>query len=369
MQNYNKYMKKCFNLAKKGEGKTSPNPLVGAVLTDKNGKILSTGFHKGYGLDHAEVDCIKNFEKKYGKNVDYSEATLYVNLEPCNHFGKTPPCSDLIIKKRIKKVVIGIKDPNPNHTGGIKKLKKAGIEVIENVLKDEAKKLNEVFFKNAKENTPFVAIKTATTLDGKIASKTGSSKWITSESARNYVQKLRNKYDGILTSSNTVITDNPSLTARGKGLKNPVRIILDSHLKTNPNSKVYNNDGVKILLLHTGKNLINNPEIYPHNIKLIKVKSSISGKVDLREALKIIHKEGLTSILVEAGGILCGEFIKHNLADKIYHFVAPKILGDNNAKSFVQGFDISNIKECRNYKITTLKNLNPDIMFELYQIN
>ncbi len=368
MQNYNKFMKKCFNLAKKGEGKVSPNPLVGSVLTDKTGKIVSTGYHKGYGLDHAEVDCIKNYEKNYGKNADYSDLTLYVNLEPCNHYGKTPPCTDLILEKKIKKVVIGIKDPNPDHSGGIEKLKKAGVEIIEDVLKDEALKINEVFFKNAQQNFPFVAIKTATTLDGKIASKTSSSKWITSESARKYVQKLRNRYDGILTSSNTVISDNPSLTARGKGLKNPVRIILDSHLKTNPNSKVYNNDGIKVLLFHTGENLINNPKDYPKNVKLIKVRFTKNKRINLKEALKIIYNEKINSILVEAGGILFGEFIKQNLADKIYHFIAPKTLGDINAKSFIQGFDISDIKECRNYKITTLKILKPDVMFELYPI-
>ena len=368
MQENNKYMRKCIALAQKGEGKTSPNPMVGAILVDEKEKIVASGYHKGVGKDHAEVDCIKNYEKKYGKNADYSDLTLYVNLEPCNHYGKTPPCADLILKKRIKKVVMGVLDPNPKHTGGAEKLKKAGVEVILGIEETASVKLNEVFFKNVKDNKPFISIKTATTLDGKISTKTGASKWITSEKSRKYVQKLRNRYDGILTSSNTVIADNPSLTSRGKGYKNPVRIILDSHLKTSPKSKVYNNDGVRVLLIHTGKDLKNEPKIYPKNVKIIKVSSNEEGRIDLNKVIKKIYEEGINSILVEAGGILFGEFIKCGLADKIYHFIAPKILGDNTAKSFVSGFDISDIKECRNFKITTLKNLNPDILLELYPI-
>ena len=275
MKKHNKYMKMCFALAKKGEGKTSPNPLVGAVLVDKKGVVVSKGWHRGYGLDHAEVDCIKNYEKKCGENADYSGLTLYVNLEPCNHCGKTPPCSAFIIKKGIKRVVIGALDPNSEHTGGAEKLEKSGVEVIKDILKEDAIELNEIFFKNVLSQKPFIAIKTATTLDGKIATENGSSKWITSEKSREFVQNLRNKYDSILTSSSTVIKDNPSLTARGIGYKNPVRIILDSSLKTSPSAKVYNNDGTKVLLLYAnGLNYKNLPENYPNNVKLIKTKET-----------------------------------------------------------------------------------------------
>ena len=361
--NHNKYMKMCFSLAKKGEGKTSPNPLVGAILVNENGEIVSKGYHKGYGLNHAEVDCINNYEKNGEKN--YSNLTLYVNLEPCNHFGKTPPCVDLIIKKGIKKVVIPTLDPNPEHSGGVQKLKNSGVEVICGVLENEAKILNEIFFKNVKENIPFLAIKTATTLDGKIATQTGASKWITSEKSRKYVQKLRNRYDAILTSSNTVIKDNPSLTARGKNYKNPVRIILDTTLKTDPKSKVYNNDGVRVLLFYCSAKRYKLKD-YPDNTVLIKVMPDKLGRPDLNAVMKEIYNRGINSVMIEAGGVLCGEFLKQNLVDKIYHFVAPKIMGDKNGINFVEGIDISNIKECRNFKITTLKNLNPDILFELY---
>ena len=212
---------------------------------------------------------------------------------------------------------------------------------------------------------PFVAIKTAATLDSKISTKTGSSKWITSDKSRKFVQKLRNRYDAILTSSKTVIADNPSLTARGKGYKQPVRVILDSSLSTNPSSKVYNNDGVKVFLVYCSskKHKVSD---YPENVTLLKVKSDKNGKPDLISTLKILYEKGIYSILVETGGTLCGEFIKQRLADKIYHFIAPKIMGDKDGVNFVEGFDISDIKECRNYKITTFKNLNPDILLEIY---
>lgn len=362
IKDYEKYMKKCLKLASKGAGGVSPNPMVGAILVNKKGEIIATGYHKGYGLNHAEVECIKNYENNGGK--DFSDLTMFVNLEPCNHYGKTPPCADFIIKKGVKKVVIACSDPNPKHTGGAKKLKDAGIEVVSDILKDEAIKLNEVFFKNIKENLPFISIKTATTLDGKIASKTGSSKWITSKRAREYVQKLRNNYDGILTSSKTVIKDNPSLTARVKNGKNPVRIILDSNLSTNPDSKVYNNDGTKILLFYC-KEKKHNKSSYPKNVKLIKANEQ-NGKIDLQDAVKKISKEGVNSILIEAGGILCAGFLNENLVDKIYQFIAPKITGDKSAVNFIEGFNISDINECRKFKFTTLKNLNPDIMLEYY---
>ena len=359
-----KFIKKCFLLARKGEGKTSPNPIVGAILVDENNKIVSEGYHKGYGLNHAEVDCINNYEKKNGNKVDYSKLTMYVNLEPCNHYGKTPPCAELIIKKRIKKVVVASLDPNKDHSGGVKKMEDAGVEVKTGVLENEAIKLNEIFYKNVKEKLPFVAIKTATTLDGKIASKTGSSKWITSEKSRKYVQKLRNKYDGILTSSSTIIADNPSLTARGKGYKNPARIILDSTLRTNPNSKVFADDGTPVFLIYCSEK-INKTKDYPKNVTLIKAKEK-NEKIDIKDLLKKLFKSGICSIMVESGGTLNGTLLKENLVDKIYHFAAPKILGDTEGKSFVHGFDISDINECRNFKISTLKNLNPDILIEYY---
>ena len=200
---YEKYMKICIQLAKKGEGKVSPNPLVGCVVLDKDNNIISKGYHQKYGEYHAERNALINIEKNTGH-------TLIVNLEPCSHWGKTPPCTDIIIEKGIKRVVIGMHDVNPI-ISGIEVLKKAGIEVIEKVMEKECQNLNEIFIKNMTENKPFIAIKTATTLDGKIATSNGSSKWITSEKARSRVKKIRNKYDAIMTTSNTVLADNPTM--------------------------------------------------------------------------------------------------------------------------------------------------------------
>ena len=357
---YEKYMKKCITLAKKGEGRVSPNPLVGAVILDKNGNIIGQGWHQKYGEAHAEVNAFKD---ALSKGHDVKNGTIIVNLEPCSHYGKTPPCADLIIKKGIKKVVIGCIDPNPKvDGGGIKKLKEAGIEVITGILEKDCKKLNEVFFKNQLQQCPFIVIKTATTLDGKIATKTGSSKWITSDKSRNLVQRLRNKYDAILTGSGTVISDNPSLTCRMKNGKNPIRIIIDSTLKTPPDAKVYQNDGTRVIIA-CADNI--EPKNYGENVEFIMCPlEKTTSKIDLKYLIIKLYEKGIKSILIEAGGILNGAFIKNNLADKLYHFVAPKITGDNNSMSFVNGFDTTDINKSIKLTITDVKHVIPDIMIE-----
>ena len=354
---YEKYMKKCITLAKKGAGYTSPNPMVGAIILDENLNFISQGYHKKYGQAHAEVNAINNALKK-GANLKNS--TIIVTLEPCSHYGKTPPCADLIIKSGIKTVVVGVLDCNPKVAGnGIKKCQDAGLTVITGILEEECKQLNEIFFKNQLKKLPFVTIKTATTLDGKIATKTGSSKWITGENARNIVQKLRHNYDAILTSSNTVIADNPSLTCRLKNGKNPIRIILDTNLKTNPNSLVYNNDGTKDIIATISKE----QKKYPKNVKILKIKEK-NGKIDLKELLKELYSQGICSVLIEAGGILNGAFLKEKLVDKLIHFTAPKILGDNEGKSFIDGFDIKDINNSLNLKLISIQKTEPDIMCE-----
>lgn len=357
---YEKYMKKCISLARKGEGRVSPNPLVGAVILDKNGKIAGTGWHQKYGEVHAEVNAVKMAEKN---NIDIKGGTIFVSLEPCSHYGKTPPCVDLIIAKGIKKAVIGCVDPNPIVAGrGIQKLKQAGIEVVTGVLEDECKKLNEIFIKNQLEQKPFIAIKTAVTLDGKIASKTGSSKWITSSKAREYVQKLRNKYDAILTGSGTVLADDPSLTSRMKNGRNPIRVVIDSKALTSPDSKVFYNDGTKVFLAvfeatDTSK--------YPQNVEIIKCpKNPESKKLDHNFLTQKLYEKGIRSILIEAGGVLNAAFIKAGLCDRLYQFSAPKILGDKDAKNFVEGFNIADINDCVQLKIERVKIFEPDVLIE-----
>lgn len=356
MINYEKYMKKCIKLALKGERKTSPNPLVGCVVLDKNGKEISTGYHKAYGESHAEADALS----KLGDEA--LGGTLIVNLEPCSHHGKTPPCADLIIKKGIKTLVIGMKDPNPNVSGnGAQKCKKAGIQVIENVLHDECQKLNEVFIKNVTQKKVFVAIKTATTLDGKIASKTGDSKWITSEKARNEVQKIRNRYDAILTTSSTIIKDNPSMTCRLKNGKNPLKIILDRELKTAPDSKIYSSSGEKIYIF-ADEDVVNTKTLSAAtNVAIIKCKTH-NYKLDLSFILDKLFELGIKSVLIEAGGKLNGELVSAGLVDKIYHFIAPKILGDKEGINAFEGRNIDKISDTLDFQIESISDFSPDIL-------
>ena len=335
-------MEKCIELAKKAEGLTSPNPLVGCVITDEFDNVIATGYHHKYGENHAERDALLKINKGEGD-------TLYVNLEPCSHFGKTPPCTDIIIEKGIKHVVIGMLDPNPA-VSGIKKLKEAGIDVTTGVLEDECKKLNEVFIKNMTQKKTFVAIKTAATLDGKTATSTGSSKWITSEKARDEVKIIRNRYDAIMTSSSTIIADNPQMFHRKK-------IILDRELKTNPESQIYKQG--EIYLFNEKK------DGQSGNINFIKTPVK-DGKISLEFVFEKLYKLGIMSVLVESGGKLSGRTLKY--ADKIYHFIAPKITGDNSSKSCFDFQKITDISQCLNFRIDGIQTFNPDILLTYYPI-
>lgn len=337
-----KFMKICIELAKQGEGKASPNPLVGCVILDKNGNIISTGFHAKYGENHAERDALLKTKKGEGE-------TLFVNLEPCSHYGKTPPCTDIIIEKGIKHVVIGMLDSNPK-VSGIQKLKDAGIKVTTGVLENDCQKLNEVFIKNMQQHKTFVAIKTATTLDGKIATVSGSSKWITAEKAREEVKNIRNRYDAIMTTSSTIIADNPSMEHRCK-------IILDRELKTDFNSKIYK----------TGKIYLFYDEKLPAPDFINAIPAPVTNnKIDLDFVFNKLYELGIMSVLIEAGGKLNGEALK--FTDKIYHFIAPKITGDNSAKSCFDYQKIDLISECTNYKIDNVQIFTPDILLTYYPI-
>lgn len=360
MKQYEKLMKKCITLAKKGKGKVSPNPMVGAIIFDDSFNVISTGYHQKYGEAHAEVNAVKNAK------TDLKGKSIIVNLEPCSHHGKTPPCADLIIKNKFKKVIVGMVDPNPLVAGqGILKLQEAGIEVITGVLEDECKKLNEVFIKNHTEKKPFITIKTATTLDGKIATSTGSSKWITDEKSRNYVQKLRNDYDAILTGSGTIIKDNPSLNCRLKSGKNPIRIILDTNLKADPKSNVYKNDETKVIVA-TKKDIEESKiQKFPKNVEFVKC-SLKNNHIDLNELLTKLFKMSITSIMVEAGSTLNSSFIKEGLADKLIQFLAPKIIGDKDAINFVENFNVKDINDSIKLKTSTTKTFDGDIMIESY---
>ncbi len=345
-QTYKKLMKKCITLAKKGVGKVEPNPYVGAIVYDEEKKeILSVGYHQKYGFEHAEVNAIKNL-KESAKNK-----TIIVNLEPCSHWGKTPPCADLIIKSGFKKAVIGMIDPNPKvKENGIKKLKEAGIEVLVGICEEECKKLNKVFIKNVTQNKPYIMLKTATTLDGKIATPTLKSKWITNELSRNEVQKLRSKYQAIMTGSGTILHDNPKLNVRIKNKKNPIRIIFDPNNKIPVDTEkinVFKNDSAKIIL-------INNEEIkIPNHIEQIKFK-------DFNSLFLELYKKGITSIMIEAGAGLNSELIKAGEVDEINQFISPKIFGCG--LNFIQNFNIENVDECVKLKDVNVRHFKDDIL-------
>ncbi|MEI7473467.1 MAG: bifunctional diaminohydroxyphosphoribosylaminopyrimidine deaminase/5-amino-6-(5-phosphoribosylamino)uracil reductase RibD [bacterium] len=355
-------MSQCIELARLSEGYVSPNPLVGSIVMDKNGNIAGKGWHKKYGEAHAEVNAIAE-----AGDEACNDGTIFVSLEPCSHYGKTPPCADLIISKGFKKVIVGMIDPNPKVAGdGVKKLIDSGIEVITGIFETECQKLNEIFIKHILEKKPFISIKTASTLDGKIAARTGSSKWITSDSAREEVQRLRNKYDAILTGSGTIIADNPSLTARIENGRNPVRVIIDSKLRTSPDSKAYINDGTKVIIATTEDQIKEKAHLFAENIEFLACPLTQENMLNLNFLTAELYKKGIYSILVEAGGHLNGGFIKDGLVDKIYFFVAPKILGDNSGFSIIDGFNTTDINKSIKINFGEIHKFSPDIMIEGY---
>ncbi|MBD8964533.1 bifunctional diaminohydroxyphosphoribosylaminopyrimidine deaminase/5-amino-6-(5-phosphoribosylamino)uracil reductase RibD [bacterium] len=341
MKQYDLLMKKCIELAKQAQGETSPNPLVGCIVLNDIGEIISTGYHKKYGENHAERDALLKLD-------DAKNCTLIVNLEPCSHYGKTPPCADLIIEKGVKRVVYGMKDVNPIVAGnGLKKLIDAGIEVIGPILEDECRKLNEIFIKNQVEHKTFVALKTATTIDGKIATSTNDSKWITSDFAIEEVRNIRKRYDAILTSSSTILADNPTMEHKCK-------VILDRKLKTNSQMTIYKQG--KIFVFHSLKN---QSSLSNNNLQYIYT-PTVNNKLGIEFILEELYKRGIMSVLIEAGGKLNGSFLPY--IDRLYHFVAPKILGDNNGKSCFYGKEVEKISNCTNLNFESVELFPPDIL-------
>ena len=353
-----KYMRMAIELAKKGAGAVNPNPMVGAVVV-KNGKVIGEGYHKFFGGSHAEVYALEDA----GKEAE--GAAIYVTLEPCSHYGKTPPCAKKIIDMGIKKCFIGSSDPNPKVAGkGVAMLKEAGIEVVENVLKEECDEINQVFFKYIKTKIPYLFIKCGITLDGKIALSNGISKWITNSIAREKVQFYRNKFMGIMVGINTVLTDNPSLTARIENGVNPFRIIVDPHLKIDENCKVVeNNEDGKTVIITSQKNLFDedaeNNEIQLKQKRLCKENKLkfifIEGeKFSFKKMLEEIGKIGIDSVLLEGGETLISLAFEENVIDGGEIFIANKILGDSSAKPFISGFVREKMDEA--VQLTNVRN-------------
>lgn len=348
------YMNEALKLAKKGEGSASPNPMVGAVIV-KDGRIVGKGFHQKAGEPHAEINALK----EAGNTA--KGATIYITLEPCAHFGRTGPCADALINAQIKRAVVAMKDPNPKVAGkGIEKLQAAGIKVTLGVLEEEAKKLNEVFCKWITTGIPFVNLKFAMTLDGKIATKSGESKWITGEEARLKGRQLRNAVDGIVVGLNTVVADNPSLTSRILGGKNPTRIILDSRGKIPLNSKVLTDNEAKTIVAVSENAASQNIE----NIENTGAKVIVCGKdkVDAKKLIKILGEREITSILVEGGGEVHYSFIEKKLFDRVYAFVTPKILGGKNSRLAVAGAGFDSLSDAALLTNIEVSRLGEDIL-------
>lgn len=372
---HEKYMRLAIEEAKKGEGFVNPNPLVGAVIV-KDGKILGTGYHKKYGENHAEINAILDAKKK---NNNIENATIYINLEPCSHYGKTPPCADAIIKNKFKRAVIGCLDSNIKVAGnGIKKLREAKIEVVENVLEEDCKKLNEVFFHYINTKKPFMVMKYAMTMDGKIASVSGKSKWITSEKSREHAHLFRKKYSAIMVGINTVIEDNPTLNCRIKdNPKNPIRIILDSDLKIDLKSNICKTSkDIKTYIASvkptakSNKNMEKKKELEYLGIEIIETSPkdlSKDYKVNLQELIKILGEEkNIDSVLIEGGATLHAALLKEKLIDKALIYIAPKIFGGLNAKTPIAGEGIEEPDNAIKLIGGKLKNIGEDLFMEYY---
>lgn len=378
-----KFMLRAIELARLGEGRTNPNPLVGAVIV-KDGKIIGEGYHHVYGDLHAERDALKNC---YERGENPNGAAIYVTLEPCCHFGKQPPCTHALAEAGISRVVVGSRDPNPLvHGKGNSYLREHGIFVEEDFMRAECDSLNPVFFHYIQKNTPFVALKYAMTLDGKIATKSGESKWITNEKSREFVHVLRNRYSAIMAGIGTVLADDPMLNCRLKNKngesagRNPVRVICDSNLKIPLESKIVKTareiptivacaksgrSGEEKVIFDEKKSMLQNS-----GVEVIETASAENSgaQVDLKELMKILGEKKIDGVLVEGGAELNYGILKAGIADKIYAFVAPKIFG-GPAKSPVAGEGVSLPGEAFGFKLEKISQFDDDVLLEMAAYN
>ncbi len=357
----NKFMRFAIELAKLGEGWVSPNPMVGAVVV-KNGKVISEGYHARCGEWHAERNALASCtESPEG-------ATMYVTMEPCCHCGKTPPCTEIILEKKISRVVIGSRDPNPKVSGkGVQILRDCGIEVVENFMREECDNINPIFFHYITTNLPYVAIKYAMTLDGKIATHTGEAKWITGLAARNHVHQLRSKYSAIMVGIGTVQADDPMLTCRMEGGRNPLRIICDTQLRIPTGSQLCRTaqeiptivacgkldndlDRKRILLERLGLNILELP--------------GEDGRVDLKKLLRFLGRNGIDSLLIEGGGNLNYSALECGIVQHVYTYIAPKLFGGSDARSPVEGPGVCLPEEAAVLKNLHITHLGDDILLE-----
>ncbi len=342
------FMEKALRLAEKGQSWTSPNPMVGAVIV-KNNKTIGEGYHRQYGQAHAEIEALKSTHK------DASGSTMYVTLEPCCHTGKTPPCVESLIQAKIKKVVCSHLDPNPLVAGkGIEMLRSHGIQVETDIMNEEAMKLNENFITFHTKKRPFIAVKFACSLDGKIATSTGDSKWITNKRARSYARKLRSNYQAILVGRNTVLQDNPHLGCRDSRYKDPIRIVLDSQLHIPLDYQIYRDSNVIVATTRkaTQKKL---DELHKRGIKTLIFDDHF---IPIEKLVSRLWQLNVVSIFVEGGSEVIGSFIDKKLVDKVYIFQAPILIGGNMSINAIGGKGVKKVADA--IKIKNMKFLELD---------
>jgi diaminohydroxyphosphoribosylaminopyrimidine deaminase/5-amino-6-(5-phosphoribosylamino)uracil reductase len=358
-----KYMRVALGLARKGRGKTSPNPMVGAVVV-RGKAVVGKGYHHRAGEPHAEVLALRQAgEKARG-------ATLYLNLEPCDHFGKTPPCTQTILQAGIQRVVAGMKDPNPRVSGrGFKRLRRAGVQVDVGLLEGECRELNAPFCKCISTRKPFVILKAAASLDGKVATRAGDSRWISGEESRGYVHRLRSAVDGVMVGIGTVLQDDPLLNVRLAGKKvtgHPLRIIVDSRLRLPLQSRIAQTASLYRTLVATTKAA---PSSRVHraksaNLEVLVVKSRKSGEVSLRALLGELGRRGILSILLEGGPTLNAGALEEKIVDRVLLFVAPKIIGGKKAPGMIGGKGVLRAKEALGMEVLKVRRVGADVMIE-----
>lgn len=346
------YMKMAIDMARNTLGQTTPNPAVGAVIVN-NGRIVGVGAHLKAGEAHAEVHALRM------AGDEAEGATAYVTLEPCSHYGKTPPCSDALIHAGVSKVVVAMQDPNPLVGGrGIERLKDAGIDVHTGLLEEEARAINEVFFHYIKTKRPYVTLKSATTLDGKVATSSGDSKWVTGAEARQDVHRLRHMHDAILVGVGTVEIDDPSLTTRyGEGLS-PIRVVLDNNLRIPSNAKLLEDDSIETWIITTEKAMKNSTRTFSTHVKLHSVKSET---VAVKDVLTILGEAGITSVFVEGGPSVNSSFLEASAFQKVITYVAPKLLGGSDAPTSFEGVGFSLMKDAVELTIENVEQIGDDI--------
>jgi diaminohydroxyphosphoribosylaminopyrimidine deaminase/5-amino-6-(5-phosphoribosylamino)uracil reductase len=345
--------------ARKGMGRTSPNPAVGAVIV-RDGRIVAKGYHRKAGLPHAEIEALGKLGGKAPGDV------LYVTLEPCNHHGKTPPCTEAILRSGLRRVVVGMTDPNPRVTGGgCEFLRHNGIEVVTGILETECRLLNEVFVKFVTTGRPFVVAKSALTLDGWTATSRGHSKWITNERSRQFVHRLRNQMDATMVGIGTVLADNPSLTTRleRRRGKDPLRILVDTHLRTPLCAKVLNPESPVTTLIVVKSDLRDdNREIFQKKGASLIACPIKAGLIDLNALMNILGRMSITSVLVEGGASIMASMLREKLIDKFYIFMAPKILGGEDGIPMAAGPGSKRIEECLVLKNIRIRRFADDIL-------